>query len=169
MAKLRLPALLCLVLLAHIGFGQKAYLCMTNTASGKALLFEKGDYVYIGYRGYLGQEEGQAGYILQLDTAGLILGKTMMARSVQKRIAKRDITGIRRLSAGLELAKALTVLASSLGTYSAAGSAGAGRYVSLSASVAAALGMQAAGNALFPAKRPKYFIEDGWTVTILII
>lgn len=169
MTKLRSIGLLSLILLADLCLGQKAYLCLTNTVKGKALLFEKGDYVYIGYQGYLDQPEGQAGYILQLDTAGLVLGKTLMARTAQKRISKTDITGIRRLSAGLELAKAALVLTASLGTYSLAGNAGAGRYISLSASVAAALGVQAASNAVFPSKRPKYFTKDGWTVSIIVI
>ncbi len=169
MKQLYIPVLIFLIFLSNVSLGQKTYLCLTNTASGKALLFEKGDYVYVGYDGYLGQPEGQSGYIVHLDTAGLVLGKSLMMRSEQKRIAKRDITGMRRLSAGLELAKAATVLAASLGTYSLAGSAGAGRYISLSASVAAALGVQMAGNALFPAKRPKYFTKDGWAVSILVI
>lgn len=169
MDKLLLSILISLFSMATVCHGQKVYLCLTDTVNDKALLFEKGDYVYIGYDGYLGQSEGQAGYIVQLDTAGLVLGKTLMARAEQKRIAKTDITGIRRLSAGLELAKAITVLAVSLGTYSLAGSAGAGRYGSLTASVAAALSVQVAGNAVFPAKRPKYFTKDGWTVSILVI
>ncbi len=150
-------------------FGQKSYLCLTHQASGKAMLFEKGDYVYIGYDGYLCQSEGLSGYILQIDSIGLVLGKTMRPKSALKRIVVTDISGIRRLSAALDLAKALSVLVVSLTTYSVASNAGADRYIALTASVAAALGVQAAGNAIFPTKRPKYCTSDGWVVTLLVI
>lgn len=158
-----------LILIGQSLSGQKSYVCLTHQASGKAMLFEKGDYVYIAYDGYLGQAEGQAGYILQIDSTGLVLGKTMRPKSALKRIEAGDISGVRRLSAALDLAKALSVLAVSLTTYSVASNAGADRYLALTASVAAALGVQTAGNAIFPAKRPKYKISDGWVVTLLVI
>lgn len=160
---------ICLVHLSNEGFGQKAYLCLTNVQQGKALLFEQGDYVYIAYNGYLGQPEGLAGYIISIDTAGLVLGKTMMHKTEKKRIARADISGLRRLSAGIELAKACAVLAASLGAYSLAWNAGAGRWASLTASVASALSVQAGANAIFPSKRAKYLLADGWTVSILVI
>ena len=163
--------LLCLVLSAAslVLNGQKAYLCMTHAESGKALLFDKGDYIYLGYNGYLGQPEGLAGYILQLDSTGIVLGRTMGAKSRLKTIAVDDISGIRKLSQMLELAKAGAVLTASLVTYSVAGNAGAGRYLALSTSVASAWGVQCAGNALFPSKRPKYKIADGWAFSIVVI
>ena len=52
MKQLYIPVLIFLIFLSNVSLGQKTYLCLTNTASGKALLFEKGDYVYVGYDGY---------------------------------------------------------------------------------------------------------------------
>jgi hypothetical protein len=148
---------------------QKHGIIFYNDSAKKAVQVKTGGMVMLSYKGYLKQDELNTNYILQLNDSVIVLGKPRLfnAPADIRQVRIKDITGFRKVSEGTQLFKFLITLGGTLGSYYAFS---ANEHISttekLVYSTAVALGTQLTLSLVFPSKKVKYKIKDGWRIML---
>jgi hypothetical protein len=148
---------------------QKHGIIFYNDSARKAVQIKAGGMVMLSYKGYLKQYELTTNYILQLNDSLIVLGKPRLFREPAnvRQVRLTDISGFRKVSGGSQLFKFAITLGGTLGSYYAFS---ANEHISttekLVYSTAVALCTQLTLRLVFPSKKVKYKIKDGWRIML---
>lgn len=162
-----------LVLLFLFGFlgikAQKQGIIFYNDSTHKSVQIRTGGMLMVQYSGYLKQQELTTNYLLELNDSTLTLGQPRLfndAVNVRK-VNIEDITGFRKVTAGTQLLKFTLTVGATLGMFYAIGKNDhLNSTEQLLYSTAAGLTTNFTLKLIFPSRKPKYKIKDGWRIFV---
>lgn len=159
-------------------YAQQPVIVFKNTATNKVIKVKPGNTLSIQYNGYMGQSEQFKQLVTDINDSMVTLGYPQSASFLNaidkangpKQIRIADITRFRKMTTGRQLVKALLKLSTAVGTYILAYnlaklpdlSTGELLLYTLSVGMGSATLVEVA----FP-EHPKYFLKDGWEVSVI--
>lgn len=162
--------LILLLLLCFIGVkAQKKGIIFYNDNTNKSVQIRLGGMLMVQYTGYLKQQELTTNYVLELNDSTLTLGQPRLfnhAANVRK-VNIEDITGFRKVTAGTQLLKFTLTVGATLGMFYAIGK---NDHLSstqqLLYSTAAGFATSLTLKMVFPSRKAKYKIKEGWKIML---
>jgi len=163
-----------IVVLFLLSFGaikaQKQVLVFFNDSLKKSAQIPLKGLLMVEYEGYLKQMELSNNTLIKITDNSIVLGKPRIVGipTEQREIRLDDITGFRKISAGSVILKSLLTVGTTLGAYYAFSdntSMNATERLLLSTSIG--IGTRISINLLFPKKKVKHHMKDGWRIILL--
>ncbi|WP_143525146.1 hypothetical protein [Labilibacter marinus] len=151
-------------------FSQKTGIIFYNQVEGKSIPFIKGSMIVVEYQGYLKQMELYTNNIIEVNDSTVLIGKARLfaAPTQVKEIRIEDIKGFRKISAGSLLLKTTLTVGATLGAYYAmrnyADQLSSTEEILYSTAIGLATNISL--NKIFPDKKVKYKMKDGWKVFV---
>lgn len=162
-----------IILLCLISFietkAQKQSIIFYNDSTNKSVQIKTGGLLMVQYSGYLKQQELTTNNLLELNDSTLTLGQSRLFNhpvNVRK-VNLDDVTGFRKVSAGTQLLKFGLTVGATLGTfYTISENDNLNSTQQLLYSTAAGLATSFTLKLVFPARKAKYRIKDGWRIIV---
>lgn len=159
-------------------YAQQPVLVFKQASTNKVIKVKPGNTLSVQYNGYLGQTEQFKQLVTDINDSVVTLGYEISSKVFNslekthglKQIRITDITRFRRMTTGRQLGKAFVKLGTAVGTYILAYNLVKNPDIStgelLLYTLGVGLGSAALVEAIFP-ENPKYFVKDGWEVTVI--
>jgi len=146
---------------------QKSGVIFYNDIANRSVQIRTGGLLMVQYPGYLGQQELTTNYLLQINDSVLTLGQPrLFSKSINvRRVKIDDITGFRKVTAGTQLLKFTLTVGATLGMFYAIGrNEHLNSTEQLLYSTAAGLVTSFTLKVVFPSRKVKYKIKEGWRI-----
>lgn len=149
---------------------QKQVLVFYNKSLNKSAQIPLKGMLTVEYAGYLKQLELSNNSLVSITDSSIILGKSKLIGGITERreIKIDDITGFRKISAGRMILKSILTVATTLGSYyTFSDNTNMNATERLILSTATGIGTRISINLLFPDKKIKYKVKNGWKIITL--